>query len=82
MRYYVEARIQLKKGVMDAEGETVQKSLQLLGFPVKKVDSVKVYGLEIDAKSGDDAKIKAEDMCKRLLANPVIQDYSISLQTD
>jgi len=81
MAYKAEVRIQLKPGVMDAEGETVQKSLQLLGFPTKSVDSVKVYVIEIDANSEDDAKKKAEQMCKRLLANPVIQDYSIKIES-
>jgi len=81
MTYKAEVRIQLKPGVMDAEGETVQKSLQLLGFPVKGVDSVKAYAIEIEAKSEDEARKKAEEMCKRLLANPVIQDYSIEIES-
>ena len=81
MTYTAEVRIQLKPGVMDAEGETVQKSLQLLGFPVKGVDSVKAYAIEIEAKSEDEARKKAEEMCKRLLANPVIQDYSIKIES-
>jgi len=81
MIYKAEVRIELKPGVMDAEGETVQKSLQLLGFPVKKVNSVKVYVIEINAKSEDDARAKAEEMCKRLLANPVIQEYSVKIES-
>jgi len=81
MVYKAEVRIQLKPGVMDAEGETVQKSLQLLGFPVKSVDSVKAYEIEIEAKSEDEARKKADQMCKRLLANPVIQDYSIEIES-
>jgi len=81
MEYNIEIRIQLKKGVMDAEGETVQKSLRLLGFPVTNVNSVKAYVIEIDAESEDDARDKAEEMCKRLLANPVIQNYSVKIES-
>jgi len=80
MNYRAEVRIELKKGVIDAEGETVQKSLNLLGFPVKRVKSVKVYVIEIDAKSEDDAERTIEDACKKLLANPVIQNYTIEIK--
>lgn len=81
MAYKAEVRIELKPGVMDAEGETVQKSLKLLGFPVRSVDSVKVYMIGIDAGSEKDAMKKAEEMCKRLLANPVIQNYSVRIES-
>ena len=77
MDYYVEVRIELKHGVLDAEGETVAKSLNLLGFPAKKVKTVKVYGITVDAKSEDEAKKIAENASKKLLANPVIQNYFI-----
>lgn len=80
MEFQAEVRIELKPGITDAEGETVQKSLQLLGYPVKKVSSVKIYSLIIDAKSKGDAEKKLEDACKRLLANPVINNYSISIE--
>ncbi len=80
MIYKAEVRIQLKPGVMDAEGETVQRSFRLLGFSVRSVNSVRVYVIELDANSEDDARAKAVDMCKRLLANPVIQDYFIKIE--
>jgi phosphoribosylformylglycinamidine synthase PurS subunit len=79
MEHTVEVRVNLKKGVLDAEGETVQKSLKLLGFPVTRVDSVKVYRITVEAKSKDDAVKSMDDACQRLLANPVIQDYSITV---
>lgn len=75
----MEVRIELKPGVIDAEGETVQKSLTLLGFSVGKVKSVKVYEISIEANSEEDARKRMEDACKRLLANPVIQDYSLRI---
>jgi phosphoribosylformylglycinamidine synthase len=80
MNYSVEARIGLKAGVMDAEGETVQKSLRLLGYPATKVGAVKVYLINVEAESAEDAKKKVEDACKRLLANPVIQNYSVDVK--
>lgn len=80
MSFQVEVRIELKPGVIDAEGETVQKSLRLLGYPAEKVKTVKVYVIEVDASSEKEAKEKIEDSCRRLLANPVIQNYSVRVK--
>ncbi|MBN2015090.1 MAG: phosphoribosylformylglycinamidine synthase subunit PurS [Candidatus Altiarchaeota archaeon] len=80
MDYKVEVRIELKQGVIDAEGETIQKSLKLLGYPIEKVSSVKVYIIEVKAISKEDAEKKINEACRRLLANPVIQNYSLSVK--
>ncbi len=70
--------IELKEGVVDPEGEATLKALRLLGFKrVKKVSSVKVFRIEIDAKSREDAEREIAEMCEKLLANPVIQKYSV-----
>ncbi|MFH1126208.1 MAG: phosphoribosylformylglycinamidine synthase subunit PurS [Candidatus Altiarchaeota archaeon] len=79
MEYKTEVRIRLKHGVLDAEGETIQKSLKLLGYDVKKVETVKCYLITVEAKSGKEAFSRIEDSCRKLLANPVIQDYSIKV---
>lgn len=73
----MEVRIELKPGVVDAEGETIAKSLNLLGFPAKKVKTIKVYGITLEAKNEEEAKNIAENASKKLLANPVIQNYYI-----
>jgi len=80
MIFQAEARIELKAGVIDAEGETVQKSLLLLGYPTTKVNTIKVYAIEIEAASREEAEKKIDDACKRLLANPVIQNYSVTIK--
>ena len=68
-----EVRIAYKPGVQDSEGESTLRGLQALGFKnVKKVGTAKVYRIE-----GDYSKDEIEEMCKRLLANPVSQDYEI-----
>ncbi len=81
MKFLAEVRIELKKGVMDAEGETIQKSLKLLGYPVDNVRAIKVYEILITAESKKDAEKKIEDACKKLLANPVIQNYFIAIRS-
>ena len=77
MEYEIEVQVSLKKGVLDAEGETVQKSLKLLGFEVKNVETIKNYKIKIDSKTEKEALETVEEACKKLLANPVIQDYSL-----
>ena len=75
----VEVKIRLKAGMVDAEGETVAKALTLLSFPVTKVDSEKAYILTLEAESEDAAVKTVEEACKRLLANPVINDYTVEV---
>ncbi|WP_457590753.1 phosphoribosylformylglycinamidine synthase subunit PurS [Geoglobus sp.] len=78
MNFTAEVYISLKKGVVDPEGEATKKALNLLGFRnVRSVSSVKVFRIELEAKNKEDAEKMVEEMCEKLLANPVIQDYSI-----
>ncbi|MCI0497689.1 MAG: phosphoribosylformylglycinamidine synthase subunit PurS [Thermoplasmata archaeon] len=67
-------RVDLKRGVSDAEGRNVAKALRLLGFDVSDVRVSKAYRIEF---TSEDPDADVEVMCQRLLANPVIQDYSI-----
>ena len=68
-----EVRIAYKPGVQDSEGESALRGLQTLGFKnVETVGTAKVYRIE-----GDYSREEIEEMCKRLLANPVSQDYEI-----
>ena len=77
----VEVTITLKHGVTDPEGENTKKALNLLGFKnVHSVKSMKTFRIAIEAEEeGSDVKYEVEEMCKKLLANPVIHDYKISV---
>ncbi len=78
MKLTADVFVKLKKGVVDPEGEATKKALNLLGFRnVKSVSSIKVFRIELEAKSREAAEKMIEEMCEKLLANPVIQDYSI-----
>lgn len=69
-----EVRISYKKGVQDSEGESARSGLKTLGFKgVEKVSTAKVYVIEGNLTFAD-----VEGMCKRLLANPVSQGYTIT----
>ena len=73
----VDIYVKLKKGVLDPEGEATKKALNLLGFKVKRVSTIKVFRIELDAKDKKDAEKEIKEMCEKLLVNPVIQDYEI-----
>ena len=76
MRTRVE--IHLKKGVADPEGDNVLKALKLLGFSsVAGVRSIKVFEIDLPERSREKAEAIVEDMCRQLLANPVIHDYRV-----
>jgi len=75
-----EVRVELKKGVADPEGKNTLKALELLGFEgVKDVKTVKVFDISFDGSSGE-AEKKVDEMCRRLLANPVIHNYSVKIK--
>ncbi|OYT35350.1 phosphoribosylformylglycinamidine synthase PurS protein [Archaeoglobales archaeon ex4484_92] len=70
--------IELKEGVADPEGEATLKALRLLGFKrVRKVSTIKVFRIELDIINRNEAEKELSEMCEKLLANPVIQKYSI-----
>ncbi len=77
--YHADVVINLKKGVADPEGVNTKKALELLGFDVKEVKSAKIFRIILDAKSKNDAKKTTEEMCRKLLANPVIHDYTLRI---
>lgn len=75
-----EIKIELKPGVADPEGENTKKALELLGFEgIKSCKSAKLFEMELELGK-EEAKEACEEMCKRLLANPVIQTYKISIK--
>ena len=72
--------IGLKKGVSDPEGANTLKALHLLGFnTVKEAKLVRTVDLLIVGKNKEEIKMKVEQMCQRLLINPVIHTYKIEV---
>jgi phosphoribosylformylglycinamidine synthase len=68
-----------KPGILDPQGEAVQRSLQQLGFPVKDARVGRVVDLELDLGDADRTRTELERMCEQLLANPLIESYEISV---
>ena len=80
--YMFEAKVTigLKKGVSDPEGANTLKALKLLGFEsVKEAKTTRTVDLIIDGDNKDKVKKEVEQMCQRLLTNPVIHTYEIEI---
>jgi phosphoribosylformylglycinamidine synthase subunit PurS len=72
--------VTLKNGVLDPQGKAIEHALDGLGFDgVGEVRQGKVIELELDTADEAAARLQVTDMCEKLLANTVIEDYSIDL---
>ena len=79
MRFTASIAVRLKPGVFDAEGKNVDKSLGLLNIPVEAVSHIKTYEIVLERDSREEAQKALEEASRRLLANPVVHDYTIEL---
>ena len=71
--------VTLKKDVLDPQGKVVQNTLINLGLDnLKEIRQGKYFEIEIDEKDQNTAEKKIDQMCKRLLANLIIENYKIS----
>ena len=82
MRCHLKIEVSLKPGHSDPEGETTARLLKELGYKVERVNVSKVYSVAIEAESREEARVKAEEMCKRLLANPTKDNYAIVIEEE
>jgi len=80
MHYIADITVRLKKGVRDPEGSAIQRALANLGFDVLEVSSAKEFYVTLEAEGEDDARRQVEGMCTKLLANPIIHDYTYELR--
>ena len=70
--------VTLKNGVLDPQGKAIQQTLNGMGFAnVKDVRQGKYFDIDIDENDEQKAKLSAEEICKKLLANQVIEDFKI-----
>ncbi len=78
--YEVLVEVGLRPGIADPQGATIERALPALGFTgVSEVRSGKAFRFSVDAASADDAASVAEDLCRRFLTNPVIEDARVSV---
>ena len=74
----IKVTVTLKNGVLDPQGKAIQQTLNGMSFSdVKDVRQGKYFDIEVNEIDETKAKSKVDDMCKKLLANLVIEDYKI-----
>ena len=72
--------VQLRAGISDPQGATIERALPALGFTgVSAVRAGKAFRLHVDAQDGEEARRIVTELAERLLANPVIEDTSVSI---
>ena len=70
--------VTLKSGVLDPQGKAIQQTINGMGFTnVKEIRQGKYFDIDIDENDEQKAKLSAEEICKKLLANQVIEDFKI-----
>ena len=73
--------ISFKNGVLDPQGKAVERSLHTLGYEeVRDVRMGKYLEIELEAPSRESAEARLREMCDKLLANPVIEDYRFEIE--
>lgn len=78
--YLARVDVTLKPAVNDPQGNTVRDALHALGFPeVGSVRAGKYMEVKLDADNKKKAEEQVTEMCKRLLANPVIEDFRFEI---
>jgi phosphoribosylformylglycinamidine synthase subunit PurS len=68
-----------KEGILDPQGDAVERALEHLGFAVSGARVGKVVDLEVQGDDEAAARAQVEKMCEQLLANPLVESYEIEL---
>ncbi|MBO1351277.1 MAG: phosphoribosylformylglycinamidine synthase subunit PurS [Hormoscilla sp. GUM202] len=81
VKYHARIYVTLRPSVLDPAGVAVSSGLKQLGYDgVEQVRIGKYISLQLTATDSEDAKTKLDEMCDRLLANPVIEDYCFEVE--
>ena len=83
MRWLAEVHVALRTGIADPEGQTIASALRSLGYAsVSEVRSGKLMRIAFEADDATSAEAAVDEMCRRLLANPVMETASWELRAD
>jgi phosphoribosylformylglycinamidine synthase subunit PurS len=77
----VRVLVRLKPGILDVQGASVQRALGGLGFgDVRELRVGKLIEVDVDAPTPERARARVDEMCRRLLANTILEDYTIEAE--
>lgn len=80
MRFSVLVETRLRAGIADPQGATIERSLPALGFEgITGVRVGKAFRFEIEASDAAAARAEADDVCRRFLSNPVLEDATVTV---
>jgi phosphoribosylformylglycinamidine synthase PurS subunit len=80
MKFQTRVTVSLKDGVLDPQGKTIGNALMELGFEnILKVNTGKIFTLEIEAETESEASQVASEAASKLLANPVIEQFKVEV---
>ncbi|HEV2810108.1 MAG TPA: phosphoribosylformylglycinamidine synthase subunit PurS [Acidimicrobiales bacterium] len=80
MKFDVLVEVRLRPGIADPEGATIERSLPALGFNgMSAVKVGKAVRLVVEAPDATAAREQVDELCRRFLANPVIEDVEVTL---
>lgn len=80
MRFSVLVEVSLRPGIADPQGSTIERSLPTLGFDgIEDVRVGKAIRFHIEADDEGSARGRVEELCKRFLTNPVIEDFTVTI---
>ncbi len=68
-----------KEGILDPQGQAVEQSLRKLGFAVGHARVGRVVDFEVEASNPEEAHERVAEMCRQLLANPLIESYEVEV---
>lgn len=75
--------VRLKGGILDPQGMAVKRALEGLGYAeVRDLRVGKVLDVELETSSPAEARLRLEEMCRRLLANPVTEEFTMEIFPD
>jgi phosphoribosylformylglycinamidine synthase len=81
--YRARVTVTLRPSILDPQGKAVEHAVQSLGIPgVGRVRMGKHIEMLIDAQSELEARERVENVCRKLLANPVMEDFSVTLEME
>lgn len=80
MKYSAEVTISLRSGILDVQGKTVEHALHSIGQSgIHNVHIGKYVTLVVEAESQEAAAAAVKEACEKLIANPIIEDYAITI---
>ncbi len=80
-KFLAKIRITLREGILDVQGKTVENALHSMEFPM--IDHVRIgkyVTLQVSAENSEAARSLVDSACAMLIANPIIEDYNITIE--